>query len=299
MKVFITGGRGFVGKNLAKALLTKGFHVVAVSRTPALNEITAANFRYLAADTTQPGTWQNELQDTDIVINLAGVSIFNYWTRRYKQAIYDSRILTTRNLVAALPASRNVTLINASALGYYGDRGEDLLSEQEPAGSDFLATVCADWEKEALKAESKGHRVIIARFGVVVDKSGGAMKLMLLPFRFFVGGPLGNGNQFFPWIHLADLIAAMVHLIERKELKGAFNFCAPEPIRNRDLAKTIGQLLRRPSFLAVPKFAIRLLIGELGSMVLYSQRGQPEQLLKSGFSFSYPNFKLALQEILS
>jgi uncharacterized protein (TIGR01777 family) len=284
---------------LTRFLLEKGCHVVSISRSKNIEGVSHENFRYLSADTTLPGDWQEELQDADVVINLAGVNIFNYWTKKYKQAIYDSRIRTTRNLVNALPEGNNITFISASALGFYGDRGDDILNEKEPAGTDFLAKVCEDWENEAFQAETKGSRVLIARFGVVADKSGGAMKMMLPPFRFFVGGPLGKGTQFFPWIHLTDLVYATWHLVEHRELKGIFNFCAPMPIRNRDMSKTIGKLLHRPSFLAVPKFAIRLLIGELGSMVLFSQRGNPENLLESGFKFKFPDFGEALQEIIS
>lgn len=298
MNVFITGGRGFVGRHLTKFLLDKGCKVVSISRSKKSVEPSHDNFRYLSADTTIPGAWQDELKDVDVIVNLAGVNIFNYWTKKYKKAIYDSRILTTKNLVEALPENNNTTLISASALGFYGDRGDDILTEQEPNGTDYLARVCADWEKEAFQAEKKNTRVAIARFGVVADKSGGAMKMMLPAFKFFVGGPLGKGTQFFPWIHLHDLVQAIWHLIENKELNGIFNLCAPEPIRNHDMSKTIGRLLRRPSFMTVPGFAIRMVIGELGSMVLFSQRGKPEKLLNTGFTFQFENFELALKEII-
>ncbi len=299
MKVFITGGRGFVGKHLSEFLLQQGCQVVSVSRSQSFDEIDHPDFRYLSADTTQPGDWQTELKDANIVINLAGTNIFHYWTSKYKRSIYDSRILTTRNLVDALSESGDITLISTSAMGYYGNRGDDVLNEQEPVGNDFLAKVCRDWEAEALKAEAKGIRTIIARFAVVADKRGGAMKMMIPPFRFFVGGPLGNGKQWFPWIHLKDLISAIWYLVENKELKGTYNFCAPEPVRNKDMASIIGKLLHRPSFMAVPGFAIRMVIGELGSMVLYSQRGTPENLVQSGFQFQYPDFTGAMKEILS
>ncbi|MBU2512347.1 TIGR01777 family oxidoreductase [bacterium] len=298
MKAFISGGRGFVGRHLSRFLLEKGYKIVATSRSAQFSEIADENYHYISADTTKPGPWQKELEDIDVVINLAGVNIFHYWSKDYKQSIYDSRIYTTRNLIDALPSSRNITFISTSAVGFYGNRGEDILNESEPVGRDFLAKVCEDWEIEANKAEKKNARVIITRFGVVADKSGGAMKMMIPPFRFFVGGPLGNGRQWFPWIHLTDLMSAIWLLIEKKDQKGIFNFCAPGSIRNREMAKIIGKLLKRPSFFPVPKFAVDLVIGELGSMVLNSQRAIPEKLQTLGFDFQYPDFEKAMIDIL-
>jgi uncharacterized protein len=298
MKVLITGGRGFVGQNLSRFLLDKGCEVVSISRSAIFDGIVHPRFQYLSADTIWPGEWQNEVRHADVIVNLTGTNIFHYWTKKYKKSIYDSRIQTTRNLVNVLPEGKEQTLISTSAMGYYGDRGDDNLKEEEPAGDDFLAKVCSDWESEALKAKLEGIRTAIVRFAVVADKSGGAMKMMIPPFRFFVGGPLGNGKQWFPWIHLSDLISGIWHIIENKNLDGIFNFCAPEPIRNKEMSRVIGNLLHRPSLFTVPGFAIRLAIGELGSMVLYSQRGAPENLIKSGFEFQYPEFKKAMEEIL-
>lgn len=298
MNVFITGGSGFVGRHLSTYLLEKGYQVIGTGRSRVLEGMSHPNYRYLSADTSKPGSWQEELQQVDAVINLAGVNIFNYWTRKYKQAIYDSRVLTTRNIVEALPAGKEVSLISTSALGYYGDRGDDLLNESEPVGSDFLANVCLDWEREALKAKEKGIKVAIARFAVVLDKSGGALKMMLPPFKLFVGGPLGSGNQWFPWIHLEDLIRALEFLMDQEDLEGVYNLCAPSPVRNREMSQSIGRLLHRPAFFKVPAFAIRLVIGELGSMVLFSQKGAPEHLEKKGFNFKFPEFEQAMKEIL-
>lgn len=298
MKVFITGGSGFVGQHLSKALLGRECSVIATGRSKNNQAIDHPNYRYISADTSEPGTWQNELQHVDAVINLAGVNIFNYWTQKYKRAIYNSRILTTRNIVEALPEGKKVKLISTSALGYYGDRGNDSLKETEAAGSDFLAKVCVDWESEALQAREKGVEVAIARFAVVLDKSGGAMRMMLPPFRFFVGGPLGNGRQWFPWIHLEDLIRALWFLLKQEKVDGIFNFCAPFPVRNQEMSQIIGRLLHRPAFFRVPAFAIRSVIGELGSMVLFSQKGLPGNLLKAGFDFTYPDFEDAMKKIL-
>ncbi len=247
MKIFITGGTGFIGSNLSASLLKKGHFVVAVGGRDA--------------DTTKKGPWQEKLEDVDAVINLAGRSIFKRWDEKYKKSIYDSRILTTRNLAEALPAGKNITLCSTSAAGYYGDRGEDILTESEPSGSDFLATVCRDWEKEAFKAKDKGVRVAAMRFGVVLGRDGGALEKMIPPIRFFVGGPIGNGRQWFPWIHIEDLISAIMFVIENKTVNGPLNFTAPKPARNIELVKTIAGILHRPAIMPAPSFIIRLILG--------------------------------------
>ncbi|MFO7666311.1 MAG: NAD-dependent epimerase/dehydratase family protein [Desulfobacterales bacterium] len=192
MKIFITGGTGFIGSHLSASLLKKGHFVFAVGGREAGKTSSNPNFKYISADTTKKGPWQDELKDIDAVINLAGRSIFNRWNEKYKKSIYESRILTTRNLVEALPSGKNITLCSTSAAGYYGDRGEDILTESEPSGTDFLAKVCRDWEEEAFKAKDKGVRVVAMRFGVVLGRDGGALEKMILPIRFFVGGPIGR-----------------------------------------------------------------------------------------------------------
>lgn len=296
---FITGGTGFVGSHLVQVLLKKGYRVITASRSARPADSTFGNLKYVTADTTVPGIWQDELKEVDVIINLAGVSIFHYWTKSYKEEIYNSRILTTQNLINALPDNKDVTLCSTSALGFYGTRGDDVLAENEPVGDDFLAKVCQDWENEALKATEKKARVIITRFSTVVDKRGGAMKIMIPPYRFFVGGPMGTGKQWFPWIHLADLLDGIVYLIENKDSKGVYNFCAPKPIRNTDMAKTIGKTLHRPSLLKVPYFAISLLMGEFGRSIMGSQRTTPERLLADGFQFKFSDFQSAMTEVLT
>lgn len=296
---FITGGTGFVGGHLVRHLLEREYRVIVTGRSAPPKPPPIDNLTYVAADTSVPGSWQDELKEVDLVVNLAGVSIFHYWTKSYKQSIYDSRILTTRNLVSALPTDREVTFCSASALGFYGSRGDDLLAEGEPVGKDYLAEVCRDWEKEVLLAAEKKARVIITRFSTVVDKSGGAMKVMIPPYRFFVGGPMGSGKQWFPWIHLSDLIAAILYLVDNKESTGIYNFCAPESIRNIDMAKTLGRLLHRPALLKVPAFAMGLILGEFGKSIMGSQRGTPQKLLEEGFQFQFADFESAMKEVLS
>jgi uncharacterized protein (TIGR01777 family) len=298
MQVVITGGSGFVGTQLGRFLLQAGHGVTALGTRPAFNDIAHPNFRYVRADTTRSGSWQEVLKGADLVVNLAGATIFSRWSQRYKRQIYDSRILTTRLLAEGLAAGGPTILISASAVGYYGSCGEGELGEDSPKGNDFLAKVAADWEAAALAAAGKGVRVVLARFGIVLGQGGGALASMLPAFRAYVGGPLGSGRQWFPWIHMADLLQAIDFLAARADLSGPFNLCAPNPVRNADLARTLGQVLGRAAVLSVPAFAIKMALGELGTVLLGSQRVLPLRLLQSGFTFRFPNLTEALKDLL-
>jgi len=298
MKIFITGGTGFVGTSLSRYLLKKGHRVIATGRSLRHKCDGHEKFQYISADTSQKGDWQDALYQVDAAVNLAGINILRRWTDRNKQKIYDSRILTTRNLVEAMQGNNKATLCSTSAGGYYGNRGDKILTEDAGPGDDFLAKVCMDWEKEAYQAEAEGIRVVAMRFGVVLGKSGGPIKKMLPAFKFFVGGPMGNGKQWFPWIHLDDLISAIVFIIENRQIKGPVNFCAPGPLRNIDFAKILGNMLNRPSFMPVPAFMIRLIMGEMGTSLLNSQRLSSEKLTGYGFKFQYADVNRALNEIL-
>ena len=298
MKILITGGSGFVGSNLADFLISKGHQVTAIGRSEPQHRFDRENYHFVAADTTRKGPWQKELADADAVVNLAGATIFKRWTEKYKKKIYNSRVLTTRNVVEALPSGTTLTLCSASGAGYYGSRGDDVLNEDERPGRDFLAGLSMDWEKEALRASAKGARVAVLRFGVVLGKNGGAMAKLIPAFKLFVGGPLGDGQQWFPWLHLDDLMAAMVFVLEHPEVSGPLNFCAPNPVRNRELAQTLGEVLSRPSFMPAPAFMIRLAMGEFGDVFLGSQRTIPDKLLNHGFSFQYPDIRGAIRAIV-
>jgi hypothetical protein len=298
MNCLITGGLGFVGRNLSNLLLKKGNRVTAVGvrKSPAL--IDHPNFRYVSADTTREGTWQQELADQQVIVNLAGKSIFQRWTDAYKKQIYNSRIATTRNLVNALPSKSQIVFCSTSAVGYYGSRGDEMLTEDAPPGDDYLAEVGKNWEREALQAQAKGARVVLTRFGIVLDKNGGAMARMIPAFRFFLGGPLGRGEQWFPWIHMYDLLCAYEFVIEHSEVSGPLNFCAPQPVRNKELAVKLAAALNRPALMPAPAFMVKLLLGEFGECLLNSQRAVPDKLEKLGFKFRYADMDSALSEIV-
>lgn len=297
MKILITGSSGFIGRHLAAALLAGGHEVTGLGLQH--QGIADIDFRFIRADTTRPGGWQSAITDADAVINLAGANIFKRWTEKYKQNIYDSRILTTRNLVEALPSGRNIVFCSTSAAGYYGDRGDTLLDEESPAGDDFLARVCVDWEKEALAAGNGEIRVVLARFGVVLDGTGGALAKMLPAYRLGLGGKIGHGRQWFPWIQLADLIAAVQFVLADDSVQGPVNFCAPGQVRNREFSDALAAALHRPAFFTVPSLALRLAAGELGALVLNSQRVTPKKLLSNGFSFQHPDIHSALRASLA
>lgn len=294
--ILIAGASGFVGQYLSRLLIDAGHQVVGLGTSGSHPlEQEGKGFTWVSADTSQPGEWQTYAKEADVIINLAGRSIFSPWTRAYKEAIYNSRVLTTRHLVAALPDSWDGVLLNASAAGIYGDGGEEGLLEDRPPGSDFLARVCVDWEKEALRAVDKGARVCLMRFGVVLGQ-GGALTVMSRAFKFFAGGPLGTGRQWFPWIHIQDLARAVTFLMER-DVSGPFNFTGPEPLRQKDFAKALGRALWRPAITPAPAFMVRLIMGELGASLLMSQKAVPGALAAAGFDFSHSRVEDALAEI--
>ena len=224
MQILISGGAGFVGGYLIRTLTDQGHSITVVDvAAPARNPVGPVTF--VQADTTRSGDWQQHVEAADAVINLTGKNIFHFWTEQYKNLIYDTRILTTRNIVSALKGKRTKTLISTSAAGFYGDRGDELLDETKGPGGDFLARVCVDWEREAMAATDQGVRVVCARFGVVLG-NGGALASMLPAYRLFVGGPLGDGVHWFPWVQAEDLAAAVLFVLENKTLEGPVNCCA-------------------------------------------------------------------------
>jgi len=299
MNIFIAGGTGFIGQALIKKLLQQGYAVTALARNPAKLGEFSGQVRLVPGSPLIAGPWQQEVAGHEVIVNLTGATIFTRWTPAAKQMILYSRVAATRNIVEAIPAQADspLTLINASASGFYGFCRDEEKQETDPPGAGFLASVCQAWEKEANRAQGKA-RVVLMRTGVVLGKNGGALGAMLPAFRLGLGGKLGHGRQWFPWIHLDDLTSALVFLMENREIRGPVNLSAPTPVRNEEFTKCLGQALHRPTFLATPGFAIRLALGELSSVVLEGCRVIPGVLRENGFSFRFPELQPALEDIL-
>lgn len=298
-RAFIAGGTGFVGVNAASELARRGYAVTVMGhsqkRPPGLHDSIAV----LAGDSRIPGDWQDAVKASSLVLNLAGASIFSRWSAEHKKLIYDSRILTTRNIARALNgADHAVTFFSTSAVGYYGFHEDEDLDESSGPGTDFLATLCRDWEAEAVKAVGEHCRVVITRFGIVLGKSGGALGQMLPPFRYGFGGPVGSGRQWFSWIHMDDLLGALLFLLGSPGAEGPYNLTAPTPERNIDLARTIGKVMHRPSLIPAPAFAVRAALGEFGDVILKGQKVHPARLLEAGYTFQYQDLESALHSIL-
>lgn len=301
MKVLIFGGAGFVGRNLTKELLANGYQVSVVSRNrqKTINRL-GDNVQVIEWDNISPLSSMYELHEIDVVINLAGESIGNRrWSNLIKQEILTSRIRTTSAIVAAINnrTMQPKVLINASAVGYYGPRQDDKITELEKAGQDFLAGVCRAWEKEAYKVQNNFTRVVTLRIGVVLGNEG-ALKRMVMPFKFFIGGPLGTGNQWLSWIHIQDLTSMIRFVIEHQEVIGPVNATAPTPVRMRDFSKVLGEVLKRPSWLPVPERLLKIALGQMAEMLLYGQRAIPEKILGAGFEFRFFELRSALEYAL-
>jgi hypothetical protein len=300
MKILITGGTGFVGTQLTSRLTQDGHELTILSRSAKRSGEVPRGISYLQGDPTQKGPWQEAIKNHDAVINLAGASIFAKWTEEHKKAIRDSRVSTTQNIVEGVPLhpQKQFTLFSTSAVGYYGFCGDEELTEASPHGEDFLARIALEWEGEALKARDKGAKVVITRFGIVMGEKGGALSQMIPLFKKYIGGPIGSGKQWFSWVHIKDLSEAFAFLMKHPEISGPVNICAPNPVRNKDLAKALGKVLHRPSFMPAPGFMVKLVLGEFGSVILEGQRVIPKRLLDSGFAFQYPYIDKALQGIV-
>jgi hypothetical protein len=297
MKIVITGASGFVGKALSRVLLDDGHMVTGLGTSSSHPLESNAGFSWVAADTTQAGRWQAAVTEADAVVNLAGRTISKRWTRDYKAQIVESRLQTTRHVVAAMTGETQ-TLLSTSAIGYYGSRGDEALHEGSTPGSDFLARLSVDWEQAAQEAERQGARVAIMRFGVVLGTDGGALAQMIPAFRMFAGGPLGKGDQWFSWIHMTDLLAAIRFLILNESCEGVYNFTAPGALRQRDFARALGGVLGRPAVVPAPALALRMMMGEMADVLLASQRVRPDRLGADGFSFRFADADSALADLV-
>jgi uncharacterized protein (TIGR01777 family) len=300
MKVFMTGGTGFVGTYLSRELAQAGHTITILTRrerppAPALPAIS-----FLTGDPTQEGPWMTAVPEHDWIINLAGASIFGRWSEPLKKEIMESRVRTTRNLVTALAeGDLNQLFCSTSAVGYYGPRGEEELTEDSPSDAGFLGEVARNWEAEALQAQGLGIRVVITRFGIVLGKDGGALGQMVPMFRKLLGGPIGSGLQWFSWMHQQDQARAFLFVQEHPEITGPVNFTAPNPVRNRDLTKALGKVLNRPTFMTAPEFMLRLVLGEFADTLLTGQKVFPQRLLDARFDFKFPTVDEALKDLLT
>jgi uncharacterized protein len=296
----VAGGSGFVGRALVEELTARGYEVVVLSRRP---ERAATRLPEGARAVGWDGDWAGELPGAAGVVNLAGASIGGgRWTARRKQAILSSRVETTGRLVdaiRALPAARRPpVLVNASGIDYAGDRGEKAVTEEAEPGDSFLACVCAAWEDAGRRAEELGLRVVLMRTSFVFGRGAPAMRLLALPFRLFVGGPLGGGRQWFPWISREDAVRLYALALERHSLTGPVNVVAPEQVRQRELARELGRVLHRPAVLPTPAPLLRLVLGEQADLLLHGQRAEARKALEAGFDFRDATLRSALEEAL-
>ena len=300
MKALVTGGTGFVGPRLLRLL----DQPVVVSRNPerARRSVGHLAGRIIRWDPLEGPPPPEAFADIDVVYHLAGESVAEgRWTAAQKARIRDSRVIGTRHLVQGIAqaAQKPRVLVSASAVGYYGDRGDEELTEAAAPAHDFLADVCVEWEREALAARSSGVRVVTARTGIVLGAGGGALAKMLTPFKLGAGGPLGNGRQWMPWVHVADVARLYVHAADHAEIDGPMNAVAPNPVRNSEFTRAMGRQLHRPAFMPAPYIGLRVLFGEFAKVLFASQRVIPQVALDTGFVFQYPDIVRALREILA
>lgn len=296
MQLLITGGTGLIGRHLIPRLLQLGHQVNVVTRDVAAAREKLDERVRLWSGLDQ----QSDLNGIEGVINLAGEPIADKrWSTSQKQQLCESRWQVTEQLVSLIHASTTppAFLISGSATGFYGDSGEVIVTEEDPGQDEFTHTLCARWEQLALKAESEQTRVCLLRTGVVLAREGGALEKMKLPFRLGVGGPIGSGKQYLPWIHIDDMIDAIIWLMDHPSLRGPFNMVAPYPVRNEQFAATLGQVMHRPAFMRTPAAAIKLMMGESAVLVLGGQHVLPKRLEASGFTFRWYDLQQALQDV--
>jgi uncharacterized protein (TIGR01777 family) len=298
MNIVIAGGTGFIGGHLVDYLLRQNHNLTLLTRSSGEKTGGAKSIRW---DGRTIGSWADSIDGADAVINLAGKNIFTRWSEENKRAILASRMDSTRILVQAIKqASRKpAVFISTSAVGYYGNTGDEEVTESHAPGRDFLADVCVQWEAASHEARQFGVRVVNPRFGIVLGKDGGALQQMKLQFNLFVGGYMGSGRQFFPWVHIDDLIRSLGFLLDQPDTNGPYNITAPHSVRMKEFASTLGDVMNRPSWLPVPTFALKLALGEAAGLLIDGQRAIPAALVQRGFTFSLPTAREALQNIFT
>lgn len=298
MHILLTGGTGLIGRQLCRRWLTQGHRLTVWSRRPEkVAKLCGAQVRGISRlEEVGP-------EPVDAVINLAGAPIVDRpWTHRRKALLWSSRISLTETLLAWLESreQKPQVLISGSAVGWYGDGGERVLTEvSPPVSEDFASQLCIAWEETAQRAEAMGIRVVLIRTGLVLSAEGGFLSRLLLPFKLALGGPIGSGRQWMPWIHINDQIALIDFLLNQNGVSGPYNACAPKPVRNREFAKTLGSVLHRPAIVPIPAFALRVGLGELSLLLLGGQRATPTRLLAAGFTFQFTDLRAALDDLSS
>ncbi len=307
MRVIITGGTGFLGRMLSADLVRDGHEVIALSRSPERYTGRLPGGTSLVAWDGHTGRgWEHLIDGSTALVNLAGASISgdgffpSRWSDGQRKVIRESRIAAGQAVVKAIEAAgaRPFVVVQSSAVGYYGFSGDEIVTEEAPPGSDFMASVCVDWENSTAALDSMGVRRPVIRTGLPLHPQEGVMARLLLPFRLFAGGPMGDGKQWYPWIHIQDFVRAVRWLMDEKPASGPYNLSAPNPVTNRELARLLGRVMGRPSFMPVPGFAMKLAFGEVADLVLRGQRVVPERLQQAGFRFEFPEAEPALRALL-
>ena len=303
MNIVVAGGTGFIGRALCRSLAGEGHRVsILTRRTGRISPQRDASLNWVSWNGRDTGTWERVLEGVDTIINLAGAPIADArWTHARKQLLSDSRVLTTRLLVKVMSqrSSKPATFISASGIGYYGVSDDRRLDEGAARGQGFLADLCLAWEAEALRAAEFGARVVTLRTGMVLERDGGALPKMLLPFRFFAGGPIMPGSQWVSWIHRSDHIGLILWALTTPTVSGPINAVAPEAVTMKTFCEVLGLVLHRPSWLPVPRFALDMLLGELGTLMTTGQRVVPAKAISGGYIFQYPTLEQALRAILT
>jgi len=301
-KIIITGATGLIGQQLTIKLTDMDYKITIFTRNPDNAQKKLPNVHKVVKwEYDYVDEWLHELESVDAVIHLAGANLSTKrWNKEYKKLLYDSRIISTKKLIEAIKTveRKPKVFITASAIGYYGNRSDEILTEESEAGKDFLANLCNDWEKEAKNVEQFGVRSVQIRTGLVLSRNEGALKQMLPAFKYFIGGPLGNGKQWYSWLHIEDIVNIYVKALESEILSGPINAVSPNPVTMKKFAKILGDVLHRPSFFSVPKIILLLVIGQVAEVVTSSQRVVPEKLLNSSFKFKFEKLEDALRDIL-
>lgn len=306
MRVFVTGGTGLIGIRLIRHLRRRDDQIVVLSRRADAADRVGADCEVIIGDPMQPGDWQDKAADCDAVVNLAGESLLGRrWNDSFRAALRDSRVKSTENCAQAI--ARNPkradgsakVFVSGSAVGYYGPHGDEPIDESTPAGSDFLASLCVAWENATSAARDAGVRVVLARTGVVLDRQGGALQQMLLPFKMFAGGPVGSGRQYLPWIHHADQTGLLAFALDTPAASGPMNLSAPNPATNKEFGKALGRALGRPAFVWTPGFMLKLLMGPGADAVLTGAKVLPKKALEWGYQFQFANLDAALADIFN